>query len=127
MIYGRLGYQVATGGEQQLGRYNQRKIDYWTPDNTDADYQMPIYNQAGGDPYAGVLGYRSGSFLKIRNISLGYNFPTSVTSKLGIGSLKVYAQAKNPGMLYSKIDWLDMDLGGSTYNRGFVFGLNVGF
>lgn len=127
MIYGRLGYQVATGGEQQLGRYNQRKIDYWTPDNTNADYQMPIYNQAGGDPYAGVLGYRSGSFLKIRNISLGYNFPNSLTSKLGIGSLKVYAQAKNPGMLYSKIDWLDMDLGGSTYNRGFVFGLNVGF
>ncbi len=139
MIYGRLGYTVSTGGESQLGRYNQREINYWTPDNPNADYQMPIYNESGGDPYYSILGYKSGSFLKMRDISLGYVFPASLIKRLGVQNLKVYAQVRNPGTIYSAIDWLDMDLyqltnpnstgdhGGSTFNRGFVFGVNAGF
>ncbi|GAO29463.1 TonB-dependent receptor [Geofilum rubicundum JCM 15548] len=127
ITYGRFGYQVATGGEGQIGRYNQREIDYWTPDNTDAEFQKPIYNEAGGDAYSSILGYRSGSFFKIRTISLGYNLPFRTLENLGIQNMKVYVQAKNPGTIYSDIEWLDMDLGGSTYNRGFVFGLNIGF
>jgi TonB-linked SusC/RagA family outer membrane protein len=126
-LYGRLGYTVNTDGEWQGGRYVQRSISYWNENNQNADYQKPIYNVAGGDPYYNILGYKSGSFVKIRNISLGYTLPKNLIKDLGIESLKVYMQAKNPGMLMSKIDWLDMDLGGSTYNRGFVFGLNIGF
>lgn len=90
-------------------------------------YQKPIYNVAGGDPYYNILGYRSGSFIKIRNISLGYTFPKKLIDGWGVDNLKVFVQAKNPGTLVSKIDWLDMDTGQSTYNRGFVFGLNIGF
>ena len=33
-LNGRFGYMVDTGGEGQYGMYNQRKINYWTPDNT---------------------------------------------------------------------------------------------
>ena len=126
-LYGRLGYTHNTDGEWQGGRYVQRNISYWNENNKNADYQKPIYNVAGGDPYYNILGYRSGSFIKIRNISLGYNLPVKYVKTLGLENLKVYAQIKNPGMLMSKIDWLDMDLGGSTWNRGITFGLNVGF
>ena len=35
-LYGRFKYMISTGGEGQYGMYNQREIDYWTPDNTDA-------------------------------------------------------------------------------------------
>jgi hypothetical protein len=41
--------------------------------------------------------------------------------------MKVFGQLMNPGLLYSKIDWIDPDLGGSTFNRGVVFGVNIGF
>jgi len=126
-IFGRLGYSFDTGGEWQGGRYTQRVIDYYNENNKDAAYQKPIYNVAGGDPYHTILGYRSGSFLKIRTINLGYTLPSSISESLKIGHLKLYVQAKSPGMLFSKIDWLDMDLGGSTWNRGFVFGLDVQF
>jgi TonB-linked SusC/RagA family outer membrane protein len=127
ILYGRLGYTVNTGGEWQGGRYTQRSISYYNENNLNATYQKPIFNVGVGDPYYGILGYRDGSFIKIRNISLGYNFPTSIAKKAGLQTIKVYVQADNPGMLYSKIDWLDMDTGISTWNRGFVFGLNVGF
>ena len=126
-LYGRLGYTFNTGGEWQGGRYTQRSINYYNENNKNAEYQKPVYDVAGGDPYFNILGYRDGSFIKIRNIGMGYTFQKSIASKLGLQNLKVYAQIKNPGMLYSKIDWLDMDLGGSTWNRGFVFGVNVGF
>lgn len=139
-LYGRLGYTYNTGGEWQGGRYVQRSISYYNENNKNAEYQKPIFNVGVGDPYYNILGYKSGSFIKIRDINLGYTFPVSIARKLGLETLKVYVQAKNPGMLFSKIDWLDMDLsragngttndptiGGSTWNRGFVFGLNVGF
>lgn len=127
LLYGRLGYTFNTEGEWQGGRYTQRSIDYYNENNKDAEYQKPIYNVAGGDPYYNILGYRSGSFIKIRTVNLGYTFPAEATGKLGIHNLKLYVQAKNPGMLYSEIDWLDMDLGGSTWNRGFVFGVDIQF
>lgn len=126
-IFGRLGYTHNTGGEWQGGRYTQRSIDYYNENNTNAEYQKPIYNVAGGDPYYNILGLRSGSFIKIRNINLGYTLPVSVSERIGVERLKVYVQARNPGMIYSKIDWLDMDTGLSTWNRGFVVGLDVSF
>ena len=126
-LNGRFGYMVDTGGEGQYGMYNQRKINYWTPDNTGADYQKPIYSTAGGDAYSSLLGFKDASFIKIRNISLGYNFNSKALKNIGISSLKLYAQAKNIGNLYSSVDFMDLDLGTTYYNRGFTFGLQVGF
>ncbi|GLB49343.1 SusC/RagA family TonB-linked outer membrane protein [Neptunitalea lumnitzerae] len=126
-IYGRLDYTYDTGGEAQTGRFNQRQIDYYTENNTNAEYQKPIYTAGTGDPYAVALGYRDGSFLKIRNISLGYNFSKSFTNNLNIDGLKLYVQVLNPGMIYSNIDWLDLDVDSPTFNRGFTAGLNMDF
>lgn len=126
-MYGRFKYMISTGGEAQLGRYNQRAINYWTPDNTNADYQMPIYNQSGGDAYSDLIGYKDANFLKMRNISLGYVLPKSIIKNIGLSNLKVYVQANNPFTIYSSVDFLDLDLGGATYNRGVVFGLDVTF
>lgn len=126
-LYGRAGYMISTGGEGQLGMYAQRQIDYWTPSNTDAEYQKPIYNTSGGDPYSGLLGFRDAAFIKVRNVSLGYYMPKKVCKNLGIQDLKIYAQGKNLGNLYSTVDFLDLDLGTSFYNRGFTMGLQIGF
>ncbi|MBQ2392952.1 MAG: SusC/RagA family protein, partial [Alistipes sp.] len=126
-LYGRFGYMVSAGGEGQLGMYNQREIDYWTPDNPGAEYQKPIYSQAGGDQYSNLLAMRDASFLKIRNISLGYNFSPKILKKIGISSLKVYAQARNLGNIYSSVDFMDLDTGTTFYNRGYTFGLQIGF
>ncbi|SHF44830.1 SusC/RagA family TonB-linked outer membrane protein [Dysgonomonas macrotermitis] len=126
-LSGRLDYTYDTGGEWQGGRYVQRSISYYNENNKNADYQKPIYNVAGGDPYYNILGYKDGSFIKLRNISLGYTLPVKTARQLGVNNLKVYVQAKNPGLLYSKIDWIDPDLGGSTWNRGYTFGLNIEF
>ena len=74
-----------------------------------------------------LLGFQDASFIKVRNLSLGYTLDKKVCNKIGINNLKVYVQGKNLGNLYSSIDFLDLDLGTTYYNRGFTVGLQVGF
>jgi TonB-linked SusC/RagA family outer membrane protein len=126
-MYGRLGYTYNTGGEGLVGRYNSRAVNYYTEINQNSDYQKPIYSAGYGDEYYRTLGYKSGSFVKIRNISLGYNLPENITSTLGLSKLRFYGQATNPGMLFSKVDWIDLDVRSSASNKGFVFGMNAEF
>ena len=126
-LQGRFGYTISTGGEGQLGMYQQREISYWRPDNTGAEWQKPVYSQAGGDPYSGLLGFKDASFIKIRNLSLGYNFDKSLCQTVGINGAKLYVQGKNLGMLYSSVDFMDLDTGATFFNRGFTVGLQVEF
>lgn len=126
-LFGRFKYKISTGGEGQLGMYQQREIDYWTPDNTGAEWQKPIYNQSGGDPYSGLLGFKDASFIKIRNLSLGYRLDKTLCDKIGIQGAKVYVQGKNLGMLYSSVDFMDLDTGATFFNRGFTIGLQLDF
>lgn len=126
-IYGRLNYWFNTGGEAQTARGNQRKIDYWTENNQDAEYQKPFYSVGSGDNYSASLGYKKASFLKIRNISVAYNLPSALVKKAHMSSLRMYFQATSPGMIFSKIKFMDMDAVSMFSNRGFTFGINAGF
>lgn len=127
-LFGRFKYMVNTGGEGQYGMYNQREIDYWTPTNTGAEWQKPVYSTAGGDSYSSLLGYKNASFIKVRNLSLGYRFDKKMLDKIGfISAAKVYVQGRNLGMLYSSVDFMDLDTGATFFNRGFTVGLQLDF
>jgi len=126
-IIARYNFLIQSGAEALQGRFAQRVVDYWTPNNPTNDYPAPNYASAGGDPFNSSMNYQDASFIKIRNISLGYNVPSNLAKKLTLSRLRVYAQAINPGLIYSKVKWIDPDLGGSTFNRGFVFGVNASF
>jgi TonB-linked SusC/RagA family outer membrane protein len=81
-----------------------------------------------------------GSYLRIQNISLAYNFPKKWISKLSIQNLRVYANLQNV-YTWSKYDGYDPEIGcmygdalmnGLDYGRYpsprvYTFGLNVSF
>ncbi|MCC4211189.1 SusC/RagA family TonB-linked outer membrane protein [Leeuwenhoekiella parthenopeia] len=84
------------------GRSNNVRVDYWTPENTDAKYPAPGGVQSGDNQkYASTLGYFDGSFLRFRTITFGYNFEQNLLDKLGIQNLRVYATAQNPFVFFS--------------------------
>lgn len=126
-LYGRMDFTYNTGGVWVGGRYNVRSYDYYNENNKNASYQKPIFDEGGKDAYYNILGYKNGSYMKIRNISLGYTFTSKMLKNTGLTNLRLYAQCKNPGMVFSHIDYLDMDTYSNTYNSGFTFGLNVAF
>ena len=142
-LYGRFGYMINTGGQWQAG-VNQNELDYWTPDNTGARWQKPIWgdNVTPGDANSGrgAFGYEKAAYLKLRSISLGYYLPSKYCQMAGIGSLKVYGQMRNVGNIFSTVDFLDLDYNdtnynaavntynnASYYNQGFTLGLELTF
>ena len=139
------------------GRRGQLDVDYWTEQNTGAKYPKPGGIQSGDNPkYGSTLGYFSASYLKVRAITLGYNFDNLKAIKdFGISRLRLYATVQNPFVLFSPFNdesGLDPEtnsyanqntavgIDGYTgkhrmpivgYNtpstRNFIFGLNVTF
>lgn len=133
-LYGRFGQTIRAGAETLSGRFAQRKVDYWVAGiNENADYYAPGVGGEGGDTYKNAMNYQDASFIKLRNVSLGYNFDPKMLTPLGISRLKLYVQCLNAGLIYSKVDFLDPDvyidanLPGTSSNRSFVVGLNVEF
>ena len=137
-IFSRWKFTVPAGSANLDGRYAMRSLDYWIAgENEDALYYGPGTNGQAQDRYATSMNYQDGSYIKMRNISLGYNFTKKQLKPLGINSLKVYVQAMNPFTIYSKCKWLDTDMmnydnntrnfGTTTTIRSWVVGLNVGF
>lgn len=97
-LYGSNGYLNLL-----TGRGNNVRVDYWTPENTDAKYPAPGGLQSGDNQaYASTLGYFDGSFLKVRTITLGYNFEQDFLSNLGISNLRLYGTVQNPFVLFSE-------------------------
>ena len=85
------------------GRRNNVKVDYWTPDHTNAKFPKPGGIMSGDNPkYGSTLGYFSASYLKIRTITLGYNFTSNGRlKKIGIDNLRIYATVQNPFVMFS--------------------------
>ncbi|MES2894313.1 MAG: TonB-dependent receptor [Bacteroidota bacterium] len=83
------------------GRRNNINVDYWTPDNTDAKYPRPGGILSSDNPkYGSTLSYFDGSYLKIRTITLGYDFNKSIM-KNSTAKLRMYVTAQNPFVFFS--------------------------
>lgn len=91
-----------SGGYLNLmnGRRGNVKVDYWTPENTDAKYPKPGGIASGDNPkYGSTLGYFDASYLKVRTISLGYDFKTLL--KNSNVKLRMYVTVQNPFVMFS--------------------------
>jgi TonB-linked SusC/RagA family outer membrane protein len=117
---------------QLYGRYGNLNVDYWTPNNPTNAYPRPNATNANGTVLASALTYFDGSFVKIRNITLGYTLPKAWTGKASIGNLRVYVTADQPWM-FTKYEGFDPEKNDgyiSNYvpsSKSFLFGLNITF
>ena len=139
------------------GRRNNLDIDYWTEENTSAKYPKPGGITSSDNPkYGSTLGVFNAGYLKMRAITLGYNFSSLKPIKdLGISRLRLYATVQNPFVLFSPFNnesgldpetnsWANENtavavdgytgkhkmpiVGYNTPNtRNFLFGINVTF
>ena len=127
-----------------FGRYNNLKVDYWTPNNPTNAFPRPNQNQEF-PRNSSSMSYFDGSFVKVRNINLGYNFSKKVASSLRMESLRAYASLQQPFIFasyrskYSGIDpetQIDSEqgVGGGEINeavspaiRSITFGISAKF
>jgi TonB-linked SusC/RagA family outer membrane protein len=108
-------------------------INYWTPENPSNDYPRPNKNISFASTlYSSSLGYVDGSYIRLRNITLGYTIPKEVIQKSFIKTVRLYATARNP-FTYTRSSVLkeyDPERGGSEnapMTKLYTFGLNATF
>lgn len=105
------------------------KFNYWTEDNPTNDFPRPEKSFSSSDPRLESLGYVDGSYLKIKEITLGYSLPKTWISKINASKVRVYCSLKN-FFTFSHFDNYDPERGGSLsypMTKQAVFGLNVEF
>ncbi|MEN7547516.1 TonB-dependent receptor [Rapidithrix thailandica] len=79
----------------QGNRSERMLYDSWTPDNPNA--KLPILdatdNQSGN--ISSTYYIESGSYLRLKNLQIGYNLPETLLNKLGMEKMRVYVQGVN--------------------------------
>lgn len=107
----------------------------WTPENRNTKYPRLVRASSSGSardniwrPSTFLL--QDASFLRLKNVQLGYSLPSKVLEKIKISQLRVYVNASNP-LTFTKYRGLDPERGSFT-GRGsysnvqvYSLGLNI--
>ncbi|WP_044211374.1 TonB-dependent receptor [Flammeovirga sp. OC4] len=120
------------------GNSTTNALNRWSPQNTNTD--VPKANAERPYRMSDRFIYDA-SFVRLKNIALGYTFPSTVAQKMKLRSLRIYASAQNL-LTFTNYPGLDPEVGygsGSNSNRnlgadygsypnvkGYTFGINVG-
>ena len=139
-FFGRFGQTIVSGFHQNnnalAGRYQQIKVDYWTPNNPTNEFPQPNKDQEFPVNNTAII-YYDGSFIKLRNINFGYTFTPTFAKKLGMESLRLFSSIQQPfiwSSYRSKYNGVDPETSGTTVSsdvtpatRIVTLGLNVKF
>ena len=66
----------------------------WTPDDPQNEYPYTT-DVSGSRDLASSMSVEDGSYIRIKEITLGYTFPARLISRLGIANLRIYVTAQN--------------------------------
>jgi len=106
-------------------------LDRWTPTNTAASYPRLNYGYAYNQRLS-TYWLENAAYLRLKNVQVGYTLPKSVTKKLHIDRLRIFASADN---LFTASDYFygyDPETPVSTGGfypqvKTFMFGINLNF
>jgi TonB-linked SusC/RagA family outer membrane protein len=70
-------------------------LDAWTPNNMDSDIPALTWVNANQENRKSTYYIQNGSYLKMRNIEVGYNLPSTICKKVSLRNLRVYASVQN--------------------------------
>ena len=112
-------------------------LNRWTGEGSTNKYPRFAFDSANENYRVSDYWMEDASFLRARNIQLGYTLPSNITKKVFISRLRFYAQVENAFTLtkYSGCDpevsggfrEVGVDRGVYPQNRTVTFGLNLTF
>lgn len=99
MFQGAFDVYAYFDGEAAYAFYNggkvlERHLDRWTPDNHNASY--PRITMADQINYqTSSFWLQNTSYVRLKNIALGYTLPQALTQKINIDRVKVFLSGEN--------------------------------
>lgn len=117
-----------------MGKVKAMHLDSWTPDNPDASYPaLHLGNHPNNKNASSSLFLYDASYLRLKNIEIGYSLPQKLIQKAHLQQVRFYVQGMNL-LTFDKLGDVNMDPetgngNGSWYpiQRIYNFGVNVTF
>lgn len=108
----------------------KRLLDAWSATNPDSNVPALSLSDNNNEKRVSSYWVENGSYLKLRTIQFGYNFPQTITSKLAMQRLRMYVSAQNLFTIKSS-SFTGVDPENPNYGYpiplNITFGLNVTF
>ncbi|MDR2920024.1 MAG: TonB-dependent receptor [Tannerella sp.] len=134
-FYTRQNYGAVLGvltDEAGSTRYNHLDVDFWTPDNPSNACPKPAITNPQNLLVESDYAFRDLSFIRLKNINLGYTLPKDISRKFHSEKFRVYFMVENP-YTWTKSDYVGLDpenCNSYTDHRpltSFIFGINASF
>jgi hypothetical protein len=139
LINGNLRHNFGTVNFNTVPMYFRNMFD---PANPDRDVEFPMAGAGGIAPNNNLTNRQvfDASFLRVRNVTLGFNVPNNTLKRIGLQSLRIYASGQNL-FTFTKYMWynpetninvdapvqIGIDQGTYPATRTYTLGLNIGF
>lgn len=114
---------LSENGVQSGVRHNTVIKNWWTPANPSNDYWANSLTSNS----LGVPLVQNSSFIRVKDISLSYDFSGKMLQNMKLGRLRLYIEARN-AFTFTKWTGLDPELGSQTaipLQKEYLVGLNV--
>ncbi len=132
-----IGGQNLFGASSQIHKlgqiYEDVALNRWTLENQNpnAPYPRLSLNKVENNQQASTYWQRDMSFMRLKNMEIGYTIPKKITKKIGLSTVRFYAQGLNL-LTFSKFKLWDPELDSSYGNvyptmRTYTFGVNLNF
>ncbi|MFS8616366.1 MAG: SusC/RagA family TonB-linked outer membrane protein [Solitalea sp.] len=112
---------------QNTGQAFEHHLNRWTPETAEtATYPRLTTEFNNNNRLTSSYWVKSGNYFRIKNVDIGYTLPSSVTDRLKLGRVRIFANGLNL-FTESAIDRIDPEVYGSAYPLQKVFnaGVNV--
>ncbi len=120
-VYASVGNEVYRAYERNLAMTNKFRsvLGRWTGSGSTSDATNPRYTfiDANNNTRVSDRYVEDGSFIKIKNLQLGYNFSSAALRKANISKLRIYAQARN-AFTFTKYTGFDPEISGGIFDTG---------
>ncbi len=121
-ILNALDYQIADLGSQYQNQLAS-VANFWTPGNPNSNIPRPI-SGANANVNMSDRYIESGSYLRLQNVTFGYNLPSAFTRHLKLSRIRLYATGQNL-YVFTKYKGLDPEVGAANQNV-FLNGVDQG-
>ncbi|MDR6782596.1 TonB-linked SusC/RagA family outer membrane protein [Pedobacter africanus] len=125
------GVQPFSVGGALGGTIREENKDRWSPDNPNAKYPRLAFGESNNEQ-ASSFWRRDASYLRVKNIQLGYTLPANLTKKMSINRLRIFANGSNLASFDRFLSGYDVEApvgSGSIYPQVklYSFGLEATF
>ncbi|MFZ1715960.1 MAG: SusC/RagA family TonB-linked outer membrane protein, partial [Saprospiraceae bacterium] len=118
--------RVITEGMVRFFNAGTQVLNAWTPSNTNTDIPRAISSDPNQNARPSTRFLEDGSYLRLKNIMLGYNLPESSLSSITKGALssfRIYVSAQNI-LTFTKYSGYDPEVGNRTPGSSLTNGID---